>query len=72
MDISSEMVYSLVPIFLSTVLGVNKSLIGVIEGVAETTASMLKMYAGWLSDRLGRRKPLMVRFRPMPALPAYG
>jgi len=60
MDISSEMVYSLVPIFLSTVLGVNKSLIGVIEGIAETTASMLKMLAGWLSDRLGRRKPLMV------------
>jgi MFS family permease len=60
MDISSEMVYSLVPVFLSTVLGVNKSLIGVIEGIAETTASMLKMFAGWLSDKLGRRKPLMV------------
>jgi len=60
MDISSEMVYSLVPIFLSSVLGVNKSLIGLIEGIAETTASMLKMFAGWLSDKLGRRKPLMV------------
>ena len=60
MDVSSEMVYSLVPIFLSSVLGVNKSLIGVIEGIAETTASMLKMFAGWLSDRLGRRKPLML------------
>ncbi|MBN1631786.1 MAG: MFS transporter [Thermoleophilia bacterium] len=60
MDMSSEMVYSLVPVFLSTVLGVNKSLIGVIEGVAETTASMLKMFAGWLSDKLGRRKPLML------------
>jgi MFS family permease len=60
MDVSSEMVYSLVPIFLSSVLGVNKSLIGVIEGIAETTASMLKMVAGWLSDRLGKRKPLMV------------
>jgi MFS family permease len=60
MDISSEMVYSLVPVFLSTVLGVNKSLIGVIEGIAETTASMLKMFAGWLSDKLGRRKPLML------------
>lgn len=60
MDISSEMVYSLVPIFLSSVLGVNKSLIGVIEGIAETTASLLKMFAGWLSDRLGRRKPLML------------
>ncbi len=60
MDVSSEMVYSLVPIFLSSVLGVNKSLIGLIEGIAETTASMLKMFAGWLSDKLGRRKPLMV------------
>jgi MFS family permease len=60
MDVSSEMVYSLIPVFLSSVLGVNKSLIGVIEGIAETTASMLKMAAGWLSDRLGRRKPLMV------------
>jgi MFS family permease len=60
MDVSSEMVYSLVPIFLSSVLGVNKSLIGLIEGIAETTASLLKMFAGWLSDKLGRRKPLMV------------
>jgi MFS family permease len=60
MDISSEMVYSLVPVFLSSVLNVNKSLIGVIEGIAETTASMLKMFAGWLSDKLGKRKALMV------------
>lgn len=60
MDISSEMVYALVPIFLSSVLGVNKSLIGVIEGIAESTASLLKMFAGWLSDRLGRRKGLML------------
>jgi MFS family permease len=60
MDISSEMVYSLVPIFLSSVLGVPKAVIGVIEGIAETTASMLKMIAGWLSDKLGRRKPLML------------
>ncbi len=42
------------------VLGINKSLIGLIEGIAETTASMLKMVAGWLSDKLGKRKPLMV------------
>jgi MFS family permease len=60
MDVSSEMVYSLVPIFLSSVLGVGTSLIGVIEGIAETTASLLKMFAGWLSDRMGRRKPLML------------
>ena len=60
MDVSSEMVYSLVPVFLSSVLNVNKSLIGVIEGIAETTASTLKMFSGWLSDKLGRRKPLML------------
>lgn len=60
MDVSSEMVYSLVPIFLSSVLGVNKSLIGLIEGIAETTASLVKMFSGWLSDKLGRRKPLML------------
>ncbi len=60
MDVSSEMVYSLVPVFLSSVLNVNKAVIGVIEGIAETTASTLKMVAGWLSDKLGRRKPLML------------
>jgi MFS family permease len=60
MDISSEMVYPLVPIFLSSVLGVNKSLIGVIEGIAESTASLLRVFSGWLSDRIRRRKALMV------------
>ncbi len=60
MDVSSEMIYSIVPIFLSSVLHVDKTIIGLIEGVAETTASMLKMVAGWLSDRLGRRKSLMI------------
>ena len=59
MDVSSEMVYPLVPLFLASVLGVNKSVIGLIEGVAETTASMVKLFSGWLSDRLGRRKALM-------------
>jgi len=59
MDVSSEMVYPLVPLFLSSVLGVNKSVIGLIEGIAETTASMVKLFSGWLSDRLGRRKALM-------------
>lgn len=59
MDISSEMVYSLVPLFLSSVLGVTGSVIGLIEGIAETTASLVKLVSGWLSDRLGRRKALM-------------
>ena len=59
-DISSEMVSNLLPLFLANVLGVRTGLIGLIEGVAETTASLLKMVSGWLSDRLGRRKALAV------------
>jgi len=60
MDISSEMVYPLVPIFLSSVLGVNKSVIGLIEGIAESTSSLIRVFSGWLSDRIGRRKALMI------------
>ncbi len=60
MDVSSEMIYPLVPLFLANVLGVNKSLIGLIEGIAESTASLLKVFSGWFSDRIGRRKYLMV------------
>jgi MFS family permease len=60
MDVSSEMVYSLVPIFLSSVLGVGAVFIGLIEAIAEATASLVKMFSGWLSDKLGRRKPLML------------
>lgn len=59
MDVSSEMIYPLVPLFLSNVLGVNKSVIGLIEGIAESTASLLKVISGWLSDRIGNRKWLM-------------
>ena len=60
MDISSEMIYPLVPLFLANVLGVNKSMIGLIEGIAESTASVLKVFSGWLSDRIGQRKNLML------------
>ncbi len=60
MDISSEMIYPLIPLFLANVLGVNKSMIGLIEGIAESTASLLKVFSGWLSDRIGRRKNLML------------
>jgi len=59
MDVSSEMIYPLVPLFLSNVLGVNKSIIGLIEGIAESTASLLKVFSGWFSDRIGNRKWLM-------------
>jgi len=60
MDVSSEMIYPLVPLFLANVLGINKSMIGLIEGIAEATASLLKVFSGWLSDRIGRRKGLML------------
>lgn len=60
MDVSSEMIYPLMPLFLANVLGINKSMIGLIEGIAEATASLLKVFSGWLSDRLGQRKNLMI------------
>lgn len=55
-DISSEMVFNLLPLFLYNVLGIRTSLIGLIEGIAETTASLLKIFSGYISDRLGKRK----------------
>jgi MFS family permease len=60
MDISSEMVINILPLFLANVLGAKTSIIGIIEGVAESTASILKLFSGWLSDRLGSRKWLAV------------
>ena len=59
-DIASEMLIHLLPLFLANVLGVGVAIIGVIEGVAETTASLVKIYSGWLSDKLGKRKGLTV------------
>ena len=59
-DISSEMLINLVPFFLANVLGVRTAIIGLIEGIAETTASLLKIFFGMLSDRFGRRKPFVV------------
>jgi MFS family permease len=59
-DVSSEMIVNLVPLFLANVLGVTTAIVGLIEGIAETTASLMKLYAGALSDKLGRRKLLVV------------
>ena len=59
MDVSSEMVYPLVPLFLSSTLGISKSTVGLIEGLAEATASILKVFSGALSDRFGKNKLLM-------------
>lgn len=60
MDISSEMVINLVPLFLANVLGARTYIIGLIEGLAESTASLLKLFSGWFSDRLRARKWLAV------------
>jgi MFS family permease len=59
-DISSEMIVYLIPLFLSNILGVRTAVIGLIDGIAETTASLLKIYSGALSDKLGQRKWLAV------------
>jgi MFS family permease len=59
-DVSTEMIYPLLPVFLASVLGANASFIGAIEGVAETTASLLKLVSGWWSDKVGSRKMLVV------------
>jgi MFS family permease len=59
-DVSSEMIYPLLPVFLSTTLGAGPAALGLVEGVAETTASLLKLASGIASDRTGRRKPLVV------------
>ena len=55
-DVSSEMLYPITPIFLTTVLGASVSSVGLIEGLAEATASLLKTYSGFWSDRIQRRK----------------
>jgi len=57
-DISSEMVYPLLPFFLTATLGASPAILGLVEGIAESTASMLKVFSGYLSDRFRRRLPL--------------
>lgn len=60
MDISSEMIHALLPLFLTVGLGASVVVVGLIEGVAEATASITKVFSGYLSDRIGRRKPLIL------------
>lgn len=60
MDISSEMIHALLPLYMVTVLGTSVVAVGVIEGIAEATASITKVFSGALSDRLGKRKLLTV------------
>ena len=60
MDISSEMVHALLPIYMVTVLGTSALAVGIIEGIAEATAAITKVFSGALSDWLGKRKFLAV------------
>jgi MFS family permease len=60
MDISSELIHSLLPVFMVTALGATMVTVGLIEGVAEATAAIMKVFSGALSDYLGKRKFLMV------------
>jgi len=59
-DLASEMIYPIVPIFLTTFLGVPVAIVGLIEGIAESTASILKVFSGWISDRFQKRKPFVI------------
>jgi MFS family permease len=68
MDISSEMIHSLLPVYLVTALGVSMLTVGVIEGIAEATALFVKLFSGALSDHIGRRKPLALAGYALGAL----
>ena len=74
-DASGEMIYPLIPLFLTSVLGGSVAFVGIIEGFAESVASLIKLFSGRISDRVAQRKPLVVFgygvtavFRPMVAL----
>ncbi len=59
-DISSEMIYPLLPLYMTIKLGVGPSIVGLVEGIAESLASLLRVGSGYLSDKIGRRKPLAI------------
>ncbi len=78
-DVSSEIVYPLLPVFLTTILGASMAFVGLVEGIAESTASLLKIASGWWSDKVRKRKPLMIAgyglsalTRPLIAIAATG
>jgi MFS family permease len=60
MDISSEIIHALLPLFLTATLGASVAFVGLIDGIAEATASVSKVFSGYVSDRIGRRKPLIL------------
>jgi len=58
MDLSSEMIHGLLPVFMTTALGASMATVGLVEGIAEATAAITKVFSGWFSDRIGQRKLL--------------
>jgi hypothetical protein len=69
MDASSELVHSLLPIFMTSALGASMIAIGFVEGIAEATASITKLFSGVISDHVGKRKGLLVFGYGLSALP---
>ena len=59
-DLSSEMIFSVFAVFFTTVAGASSALLGLIEGLADFSASSLNYFSGWLSDRTGRRKIFVI------------
>src|ERR1051325_7714099 len=59
-DVSGEMIVPVLPLFLTATLGAPPAAVGLIEGLAESTAAVLRIFSGWISDRVGRRKELVV------------
>ncbi|MET1110997.1 MAG: MFS transporter, partial [Allosphingosinicella sp.] len=68
MDLSSEIIHALLPLFMVGTLGLSVAMVGLIDGIAEATASITKVFSGWVSDRLGRRKPLILLGYALAAL----
>lgn len=59
-DVSSEMIFPLLPLFLVNILRTDASIVGLIEGIAESSADIMKMFSGWWSDKMGKRKPFVL------------
>jgi MFS family permease len=60
MDLSSEIIHALLPVFMTATLGLSVAAVGLVDGIAEATANVVKIFSGYLSDRIGRRKPLIL------------
>ncbi len=60
MDISSEIIHALLPLFMTGTLGLSVVVVGLVDGIAEATASITKVFSGYVSDRIGKRKPLIL------------